>query len=362
MVGRSIALTAYLGLSVLLLRPASATTFLYNAVNDFDINHNPSAAVVADAAISNAWSYGVSPSMTALAANQFTYMNVLDRNSVRVDSAGNLLDTKQNGSQPGVLQQYSGPYGVDALMYSSAGNPSGPPSDFLGSLSYPGTPAFIGFNNTIRPGVNNSGQADPVRYPANPMTICPSSMSSPSGPIPTGWSFCVPSDQLQMHPGGPAPTNPDYQTGAVVYTVVRWVAPVGEHFWFSGDFSNLDKATADVHILLNGVPIYDEVIDYFNNWNKVSFYFDRAVNAGDVFDFVVGYGGTGVNIAHNGIDYSAGVSRTRMINGVPTVVWDNIADSVGFGVEIGNVPEPATVSLVSFGLVAAWFARRKRLI
>src|SRR5689334_18915512 len=99
-------------LSVLVPQESQATVFHYNAVNDFDINHNPATtAVMTDVAISNAWSYGVSPSMAALAANQFTYMNVRDRASVRVDTNGNLLAPYYNGAQPNALQQYPGPFG-----------------------------------------------------------------------------------------------------------------------------------------------------------------------------------------------------------------------------------------------------------
>lgn len=88
-----------------------------------------------------------------------------------------------------------------------------------------------------------------------------------------------PTDLLDMHPG---------QEGQ--YSVVRWTAPATGQFVIEGGFEGIDPhpTTTDVHVLLNGIPIFSKEINSF--MQPVRFKFTETLNAGDTVDFAVGYG------------------------------------------------------------------------
>lgn len=76
-----------------------------------------------------------------------------------------------------------------------------------------------------------------------------------------------------------------------LYSVVRWTAPTSGEFDLLGLFLGTDFATTDVHVLKNGVPVFDGQI----RSRLDTSIFDRhlKVVTGDTIDFAVGVGTDG---------------------------------------------------------------------
>lgn len=96
-----------------------------------------------------------------------------------------------------------------------------------------------------------------------------------------GW--CVPPSWLHLQPG----------PGGEL-TVVRWTAPSDGKFSFRGAFQGLDRATTDVHVLVNSTK---SLLSGPITSQKLPLRFQVRVKllAGDTVDFVVGAGKKGDN-------------------------------------------------------------------
>ncbi|HEX8747700.1 MAG TPA: LamG domain-containing protein, partial [Pyrinomonadaceae bacterium] len=98
-------------------------------------------------------------------------------------------------------------------------------------------------------------------------------------------------------------------------TVVRWTAPQSGQYSITGRFQNIDKATSDGSIVLNGntaQPIFGPVlIDTPNSCHQTtvtrSFSLTVTVNAGDTIDFRVGRGSNN-NYSFDGTGLAATVT------------------------------------------------------
>jgi hypothetical protein len=96
-----------------------------------------------------------------------------------------------------------------------------------------------------------------------------------------GW--CVPPSYLHVQPGA----------GGEL-TVVRWTAPADGKFLFRGAFQGLDRASTDVHVLVNSTksvlagPITSQRL-------PLKFQMRLRLLSGDTVDFVVGVGKNGNN-------------------------------------------------------------------
>jgi hypothetical protein len=133
--------------------------------------------------------------------------------------------------------------------------------------------------------------------------------------------------QLGFHPG------PGDQ-----YGVIRFTAPIAETLVLSSSFTGLDfvgPTTTDVHVLLDGSPIFNGAVDGFGAGSGPSFATTLTLAMGETVDFAVGYGSNG----------------------------NYLFDSTGITATLGSVavPEPSTMGLaVLSGLMLAGHAWRRR--
>jgi hypothetical protein len=120
------------------------------------------------------------------------------------------------------------------------------------------------------------------------------------------------------------------------YAVVRWTAPAAGDYSVSAAYTGLDsfsgnETSTDVHVLLNGVSIFDGEVDGFGPPSVDFGALLQNLGAGDTLDFAVGFG--------NGEFFN---------------------DSTRLEALISTVPLPATVALVLGAVGAAAVVRRLR--
>ena len=102
----------------------------------------------------------------------------------------------------------------------------------------------------------------------------------------TGAGANLDAGQLALHPG---------PSGSL--SVVRWTAPNAATFSirsvFEGRGIEGSGTTTDVHVLHNGVAIFNDAVNGFGLTSDASFSQILTVSAGDTIDFVVGFGSNG---------------------------------------------------------------------
>ncbi|MCY2992156.1 MAG: glycoside hydrolase family 2 [Planctomycetota bacterium] len=100
--------------------------------------------------------------------------------------------------------------------------------------------------------------------------------------------------RLSLHPGP-----------AGEFCVVRWTAPSDGKYSLSAKFSSIaEKATTDVHVLHNGKPIFDSLINLEGHGREAPFAADASVKSGDTIDFAVGWGNGNYGADSTGIEIS----------------------------------------------------------
>ena len=131
-----------------------------------------------------------------------------------------------------------------------------------------------------------------------------------------------PPNHLALHPG---PANE--------FSVLRWTAPDSGEVEVSSAFVGLaERATTDVHLLHNGRPLFDGLLNLSGASNEARFTKTVTVAKGDTLDCVVGsgngnYGGdtTGLILslktAQKTYDATAGFSDKANPNGVWSYGW-----------------------------------------
>ncbi len=141
--------------------------------------------------------------------------------------------------------------------------------------------------------------------------------------FPTGSpGLTLPAYQVAFHPG---------QNGQ--YSIAEWTALATGNYLINATFTGYANAgtTTDVHVLLNGVPVYN---------NEVTGYLAQVLyssglltlTAGQTVDFAVGFGTDG----------------------------DYFSDTTGLAATITSVPLPPTVLLLGSGLAGLGLLRFRR--
>ncbi len=138
-------------------------------------------------------------------------------------------------------------------------------------------------------------------------------------------SISLSAGQLALHPGSLGE-----------FAIVRWTAASAGSVLLNTTFSGQDTGgtTTDVHVLVNGVSVFDGLVNGFGALS--SFASSFVVSAGSTVDFAVGYGAN-------------------------ATYWN---DSTGLSASLtAAIPEPATLLLLGVALVGfAGTQRRKMLV
>ena len=103
---------------------------------------------------------------------------------------------------------------------------------------------------------------------------------------------CAPGYPLVVAGPNQVPTVLDMGPGPSSYTVVRWTAPGRGHWNVVGQFFGTGLTTGDVHVLHNGVALFDSPV---NGSQVVKFSLEVDVAPGDTVDFAAGPGPNGNN-------------------------------------------------------------------
>ena len=109
------------------------------------------------------------------------------------------------------------------------------------------------------------------------------------GPIP---GCCALGYPLVVAQPNVIPSSLDMGPGPGSYTIVRWTAPNHGVWDVVGNFFGTGLTTADVHVLHNGVPVFDSPVD---GSSVAEFSLPIRLKAGDTLDFVAGPGPNGDN-------------------------------------------------------------------
>jgi hypothetical protein len=149
--------------------------------------------------------------------------------------------------------------------------------------------------------------------------------------------------QLSFHPG------PHGE-----FSVVRWTAPESGTIALATTFTGLDyfgPTTTDVHILQNGVPVFNGDVYGFGSSSGPSFTGNLTVSAGDTVDFAVGIGSDGTyEDDTTGLDATVSYTAPSVTASVAqSLLWPPFHRLVNVGLSVDVTPPDATLQLLVYG-------------
>lgn len=167
-----------------------------------------------------------------------------------------------------------------------------------------------------------------------------------------------PSDMLLVHP-----------TVSWSYSVVRWTAPAGGTYSFTGKFAGLDSVTSvadtDVHILHNSITDLLAPTVLRGVGTEKTFSISRAVAAGDTIDFAVGKGpsgfhqndSTGLKVSITGPPASVTTGTIHVSTNLPAATFTitGPATYTGGGTSFTQAGAPAGTYTIKYNPVAGYF-------
>lgn len=132
------------------------------------------------------------------------------------------------------------------------------------------------------------------------------------------------------------------------YSVVRWTAPDSGRCLVHATFLAIDRdTTTDVHVLHQGRPVFDGLINLQGRGNRMRFDDEVAVAKGDTLDFVVGWGNGSHRCDSTGLEVSLKSPSGKVCDAAkefgaeknPSGLW-----SYGY-LKPGRTPDAATFRL-----------------
>jgi hypothetical protein len=151
----------------------------------------------------------------------------------------------------------------------------------------------------------------------------PADFNNPtSNPVNLGGAVFLPAHTAGFHPG------PNGE-----FSVYRFTTPTAGTYNLSAVFGGIDSGGTDVHVLDNGVAIFDANI---TGGSSQSFTDTRALALGETIDFAVGVGPDG-NFFSDATSINASITPT-----------------------VSAVPEPHTLMLLGVGFAGVGFVRRRQ--
>jgi len=205
--------------------------------------------------------------------------------------------------------------------YSEANNPTG-----VWSYGYrsPATAPFVRYTSHGNPYGSNFDTWSRVSG------CCPHITHNRTFVTQTFSSFTLPPDQLNLHPG------PNGER-----SVARWTASINALVRIAGAFEGIDETTSDVRVVQSGAVLYQQNLNGRGALSPFSLL--RAVDAGEVVEFSVGFGS-------NGTYYGDSTGLRVQIVPVVTSIGDTVAPTDRNIVQDpGLHPELAPIVARSFG-------------
>jgi hypothetical protein len=200
--------------------------------------------------------------------------------------------------------------------FSTIFNPNGPYQ--YGAESVLGG-AFT-LNGTQVTGAGYAGWSGPV-------SGFPLITANTSGSTFTTGTVTYSTDYINMHP---ASNN--------TYAVLRYVISAPNTYDIAGAFrgQDINGTSTDVHVLINGVSVFDSEVTGYLDPSKQAFALVQALNANDTVDFAVGFGTNGTYFYD-----STGLQGSIVVD--PT-------------------PEPGSIILMLSGVALCGFFRKRRSV
>jgi hypothetical protein len=139
------------------------------------------------------------------------------------------------------------------------------------------------------------------------------------------------------------------------YSLFRWTAPANGSISIATTFSGTDfvgPTTTDVHVLRDGISIFDGIVNGYGPGSGPSFADNLTVSAGDTIDFAVGWG-PDQDVGFDNTGIAASISYTAPS---VTVAPHLIASVASFRPAFSMSPPPPSPSLVASIGAGSWKA------